>query len=234
MANSIQKEVESLTSACEKMASSKLALIDKNLSNILTTVAKTEHVYGMIATSMINFNFSAELKRATAEKGQFVLPPETFLRIALGFALLQALEKKTIDIVPLLDECFKAEDREISFQKFMQSVVLPWCDTLAMALKVEYPEGFLEEKRKPFDKNLMNRIQFLLQEIEGMVMALPKRKIDSLFASRVLFGIKQSLMYNDIALVKTLYETFVYIFGEHKVLTEKLSALENVINALEE
>lgn len=234
MANSIQKEVEALTEACEKMANAKLALVDKNISNILTTIAKTEHVYGIIATSMINFNFSAELKRATSEKGLFVLPPEAFLRVALGFALLQAIEKKNIDIIPLLDECFKAEDREISFQKFMHAVVLPWCDTISMALKVEYPEGFLEEKRKPFDKNIMNRIQFLLQEIEGLVMQLPKRKVDALFATRILTAIKQSLMYNDISLVKTLYETFVYIFGEHKALAEKLSSLENVINALEE
>ena len=51
------EEVQPFVDACEKMASSKFIMIDKRISDVLKSIAKSRPVFEVIKECMINFNF---------------------------------------------------------------------------------------------------------------------------------------------------------------------------------
>ena len=104
-------EIQPFVEACDKMVASKFIMIDKRISDVLKSIAKTELVFEYIKECMINFNFNREWAEATKKVG-CLLPPEVNHKfVAFVFSVLNCIDDKKISASNLLSKHFsKSED----------------------------------------------------------------------------------------------------------------------------
>ncbi|MBQ7466652.1 MAG: hypothetical protein IJS74_01110, partial [Clostridia bacterium] len=118
-------ELKPFVEACDKMAASKFIMIDKRVSDVLKSIAKTESVFNLIKDCMINFNFDLEWKKATVKSGYLTPPEESRKFIAFVFALLNCIDDKKISASDVLSKYFtKAENPSGPYAEFCSILIV--------------------------------------------------------------------------------------------------------------
>ena len=120
----IDVNLKDFADACDKMSQSKFIMIDKRISDVLKTIAKSDEIFDYIKDCMINFNFEKEWKLATARMGMLLIPEEPRKFVAFVFVLLNCLDDKKLNASDFLSKYFsKSESQAGPYNEFCQAVI---------------------------------------------------------------------------------------------------------------
>ncbi len=179
-----KEDIKDFLNACDKMASSKFIMIDKRISDVLKSIAKSEVVFNLIKECMVNFNFDAEWKRATTKAGCLNPPEETYKFVAFVFAVLNCVDDKKISASDLLSKYFtKTENPAGPYAEFCQSLIMKFKNAVkSMVLPDEKAENAQVNAATytEVDKDICSRIIFLAKDLKDYVNGLKKVKKSTL------------------------------------------------------
>lgn len=163
-------QVKKLVSACNGFIKGKFILTDIKIANILKAIAESEIIYNMLAEYMISFDYEHELKKCcvktSVDGGSFTLPKDDNLIIPLVFCLLVQIDSKRVDFNYFLRTQFPyAENQNEEYDRFAQSVIVPFRDSIAKKFDVTTKD---EEKKpeKPAQNIIDRRILQRQEEVE--------------------------------------------------------------------
>ena len=165
--------IEDFLNAVSSTLESKYIFIDRKISDILISIAKSPDVYNVIAKAMINYDFKEAWKKAV--KSNFIkLPESDDDRIAFIFCLLSNIDDKNLDITMVLDKYFSYDSEIKPFELFCKNVIVEFKILILKKLNVESePEVIFTEKPKQIDEFLL--LDKLLKDFLQFVMM--QRKI---------------------------------------------------------
>lgn len=174
------EDIKEFLNACDKMASSKFIMIDKRISDILKSIAKSESVFNLVKECMINFNFDLEWKKATAKVGCLNPPEETYKFIAFVFAVLNCVDDKKISASDLLSKYFtKIDNSSGPYAEFCQSIIIKFKNAVKAMILPDEKETETQVNDAIYsgiDKDICARIIFLAKDLKDYVNGLKKIK----------------------------------------------------------
>ena len=131
----IKEELSVFNKACDDFVNSKIILIEKSISGILSTIAKRGQIYSVIAGEIVGYNFQVEYE-AAIKSGSFDLVLNDKSVIPFVFNLLNEMDNGTIDIFAFIKKMF-GENDENTYKMF--------CELLIKSFNVRVRQ-LLEEK----------------------------------------------------------------------------------------
>ncbi len=234
-----KQDIQIFTDACDNMVSSKFILVDKRIGDILKAIAQCKPVYNTIAKCVINFNFDAEWKIATAKLGDFRLPEDAKRIVALVFFMLNSIDSGKINISNLLMQHFsKDEDKRSSYTVFCEKIILPFKNCIVNALCPESKPAKLKETAADAERlaavpaDVINRLDFLAKDIKEY--ALGAKKIKGCKVSKptymqllecLIFAVKLA----NLVQVRLLASSLVELSGKDKELISRLSGILEIV-----
>lgn len=233
-----KEELKLFIEACDKMSSSKFIMIDKRMSDVLKSIAKTEPVFNLIKECMINFNFDLEWKKATIKTGTLVFPEETRKFIAFVFVLLNCLDDKKISASELLSNYFtKVENIAGPYGEFCESVINKFKTSIVNTL-VPYEENKVEyqtQVESPLDNEVCARIVFLAKDLRDYVGGMKKIKKSTLtkgefteIINNLIFAVKNG----NYQFIKPLLLALKSAKGKDKEIEHRINGIVELVNSV--
>lgn len=166
--------IDDFLNAVSSTLESKYILIDRKISDILFSIAKTQAVYNVIAKSMINFDFIEAWKKAV--KSNFIkLPDDENDRLAFIFCFLSNIDDKNLDITMVLDKYFSYDSETKPFELFCKNIIVEFKMLVLSKLNMESePEVIFKEKPQQMDEFLL--LENLLLDFKQVVSVQRKIK----------------------------------------------------------
>lgn len=233
----ILNEIKPFVDACDKMTASKFIMIDKRISDVLKSIASVDLVFDAIKECMINFNFEKEFKESTSKLGFLSVPEEPHKFIAFTFSLLNFLDDKKISASDLLSKHFsKTEDPAGPYSAFCQSVIVRFKDLLVAKIlnRAEIPN---EKKQKNttiiIDKDVMNRLVFLLKDLKDYVQGLKKIKKGSLTKGELQEVISSAILCaknGDLKYIRAFITAIKAGEGKEKEIDKRLCEILEIVD----
>lgn len=197
---------------------SKFIMVDKRISDILKCIASTESVYELIKKTLVNFDFAKELKIATSIDGHFSMPNDDIRAIALTFCILNAVDDKKLDITMLLANNFTGED---PYAKFCDQVFLRFKTAVLGLLGTNVEEHVEEHRETPISASLLDRAEFLANQLDEYVRADGKIYLTCFI---------RSLKLKDREFIAVFYDLLCKSMVRHgKTLLKELGSVVEVI-----
>lgn len=230
-----KEEINIFVQACDKMISSKYIMIDKRVADVLTAIAECKPVYNLIAECMINFNFDKAFKAGTTGYN-FMLPEDPKDLVAFVFCLLNCLDDKKININDLLMKYYSKDNSITSYNAFNNEVIEKFKNAVYFLLVGEKLEENREtvktEVPKNFDRDVNNRMTFLVNDLKEYVSGLKKIKGSKITKSEML----QIL----ISFIEALKNNATYVYsglligikagaGSDKELLKRIKSIEEIL-----
>jgi len=234
----IIEEIKPFVDACDKMAASKFIMIDKRISDVLKSIAKTDIVFNAIKECMINFNFEKEFALATAKLGQMNAPTEAHKFIAFAFSLLNYLDDKKLSASEVLSRYFsKSENSAGPYNKFCSEIIIRFKDTLvAKLLNRDFVSVSVKTKSTSVvDKDILSRLAFLMKDLKEYVLGLKKLKKSTLTKGELL-----EIVSSAIECMKNGHADYVKAFslaikagkGKDKEIDRRLVEINEIISKI--
>lgn len=192
-----KEEIQKFVAACDNMINSKFILVDKRIGDILKTIAQTKPVYNVIAESVINFNFDAEWKIATAKRGELRMPEEASKLVAMVFFMLNSIDSGKINISELLMHHFSHdEDKRSSYTVFCERTILPFKQAIENMIfpKAKAAPAKTVTVKTGLAGDVASRIEFLAKDLKEYVFGVKKIKGCPVPKNIVLYQIEVLLM----------------------------------------
>ena len=233
-----KEEIKLFVDACEKMSSSKFIMIDKRISDVLKSIAKTESVFNLIKECMINFNFDLEWRKATVKSGCLTPPDENYKFIAFVFALLNCIDDKKISASDLLSRYFtKVENPAGPYGEFCESIILKFKDVICHMLVPDekYDEEMLKsQSQQVVDKEICARIVFLAKDLKDYVGGLKKVKKSTLTKGEIvelLNNLINAVKNGHYQYIKSLLIAVKAAKGKDKEIEHRLNGILEIVNS---
>lgn len=153
-------DIDEFLAVLDKLITSKYILAERKISDVLVQVAKTTHVYNLIAKCMINFDFKAEWKIATSAHF-FKLPESDEKRVAFIFCLLSNIDDKNIDFTNLISQYFSTENSFSAYELFSKTVIVEFKRLIIKLLNIEEDN---ESDYEILEKECESQNNFILLE----------------------------------------------------------------------
>lgn len=232
----ILNEIKPFVDACDKMTASKFIMIDKRISDVLKSIASVDLVFDAIKECMINFNFEKEFKEATSKLGFLSVPEEPHKFIAFTFSLLNFLDDKKISASDLLSKHFsKTEDPAGPYSAFCQSVIVRFKELLVSKI-LNRADVKNEPKKKEVvvvDKDVLNRLVFLLKDLKDYVQGLKKVKKGSLTKGELQEVISTAILCvknGDLKYIRAFITAIKAGEGKEKEIDKRLCEILEIVD----
>lgn len=144
------ENIERFVYAANNLIDSKYILIDRNISVLLHSAVDCEEIYNLIASSMINFDFIEEWKKATVD-GRIQFPQEETARLAFIFCMLNNIDDRKLDISKVLEHYFSYDSTMQPYELFCKTVIVDFKNLVLKGLNLisgSDPKKVEEEKKK--------------------------------------------------------------------------------------
>ena len=235
--NITEEQLKPFLDACDKMASSKFIMIDKRISDVLKSIAKTEAVFNLVKECMINFNFDLEWRKATVKSGCLTPPEESYKFVAFVFALLNCVDDKKISASDLLSKYFtKVENPAGPYGEFCETVIIKFKEIVKHTL---VPQGqTLEETSENaapqlVDGDVCARIIFLAKDLKDYVSGLKKVKKSTLTKGEIIEIVNNlinAVKNGNYQYIKALLIAIKAGKGKDKEIEHRLNGLLDIVN----
>lgn len=231
MANSKKDvSIDDFLNAVSSTLESKYILIDRKISDILYSIARTQDVYNVIAKCMINFDFIEAWKNAV--KSNFIkLPENEDDRIAFIFCFLSNIDDKNLDITMVLDKYFSYDSSVKPFDLFCQNIIVEFKMLILNKLNLKSePEVVFTEKPRQLDEFelLSELLRDFLQAVlvQKKIKHLPIKKEEFV---TIIQTFEQAVKEKN----STYFNSFVIIIktsiSKNKELKTKFVQIENLV-----
>lgn len=174
--SNVKKDVciDDFLNAVSSTLESKYILIDRKISDILSSIANSPDVYTVIAKCMINFDFRQAWVNAV--KSNFIkLPENEDDRIAFIFCFLSNIDDKNLDITMVLDKYFSYDQDVKPYELFCKNIIVEFKMLILRKLNIEIePEVIFTEK--PKQVNEFELLDDLLRDFLQIVLVQKKIK----------------------------------------------------------
>ncbi|MEG1581812.1 MAG: hypothetical protein RR334_01455 [Clostridia bacterium] len=225
-------ETKCFEEACDKLANSKLALVDKKIAELLSVVASSERIYSLIAECMINFNYDNEMKRATRRMGMFTLPKETYTSIAFVFSLFDNFDKKKINLFKFIDTYYVAETQNEKFIMFCNSILASWKDLVVSSIAGVKIKTKQPTKQNKLDVSVVSRITFLLKDLSMCINTKKNKRVNVVAVNKIIDALLEALELNNITIITAFVIALEEICKIDKVLSMKIATISDVTCAI--
>lgn len=223
--------IDDFLNAVSSTLESKYIFIDRKISDILISIAKSSDVYNVIAKCMINYDFKDAWKKAV--KSNFIkLPANDDDRIAFIFCLLSNIDDKNLDITMVLDKYFSYDSEIKPFELFCKNIIVEFKILILKKLNLESePEVIFTEKPKQIDEFLL--LDKLLNDFLQIVMV--QRKIKHLYIKKeelvtMLQTFIQAVKEKNISYFNTFAMMINSSISKNKDLKTKFLQIVNLVN----
>lgn len=165
----VKEELSIFNKACDDFVNSKLILIEKSISGILSTIAKRGQIYSVIAEEIVGYNFQAEYETAI-KSGAFDLVLNDKCVVPFVFNLLNEMDNGAIDIFAFIKKMFGDND-EKTYQMFCDLLIKNFMIRVQQLLEEKYIdqeepiEEDVPEDDNSIDEAFLNRIRFVTESI---------------------------------------------------------------------
>ena len=233
----ILQDMNSFVDACDKMVASKFIMIDKRISDVLKSIAKTGCVFELIKECMINFNFDKEWKLATSKIGVLIPPEEPHKFIAFVFAMLNCMDDKKISASELLSKYFaKRETNNGPYYDFCETLIVRFKNIIVNKI-LNRSEDVLPVKRKitneNFDKDVLSRLAFLVKDLKEYIQGIKKLKKSRITKGELLeivSALYDAIKNQDVRYFKPLILAINVGFGKEREIEFRLVEILDIIN----
>jgi len=230
-----KEEINVFVQACDKMIGSKYIMIDKRVADVLTAIAECKPVYNLIAECMINFNFDKAFKAGT-NGYNFMLPEDPKDLVAFVFCLLNCLDDKKININDLLMKYYSKDNSTTSYSAFNHDVIEKFKNAVYFLLvgeKLEENKDVVNvEIYKNFDRDVNNRIMFLVSDLKDYVSGLKKIKGSKITKSemlQILISFFEALKNNVSYVYSGLLIGIKAGAGNDKELIKRIKSIDEIL-----
>lgn len=230
-------ELKTFVDACDKMTASKFIMIDKRISDVLKSIAKTQIVFEFIKECMINFNFDREWKTATAKVG-YMLPPEEHHKfVAFVFSLLNCIDDKKISASELLSRYFSKTETEAGpYSDFCESLIVRFKNIIVAKILNKTEASVADKKPKivvNLDKDVLARLAFLVKDLKDYISGLKKVKKSTITKGELLEIINSlhvAIKNSDTKYIKAFVLAIKAGHGKDKEIACRLVEILDIVN----
>ena len=235
----ILEDINPFVEACDKMVSSKFIMIDKRISDVLKSIAKSEPVFAYIKECMINFNFNTEWKLAISKMGSLMPPEENHKFVAFVFSLLNLIDDKKISASDLLSKYYsKVENPAGPYNEFCKTLIVKFKNIIVAKLLNKAEPQVEETKKKQkivtnIDKDILSRLAFLAKDLKDYVQGLKKVKKSSVTKGElieIINGLILAIKNGDAGYVKTFVIAIKAGKGKDKEIDCRLIEILDIVN----
>lgn len=233
----VLEEIKPFLDACDKMTASKFIMIDKRISDVLKSIAKTALVFEVVKECMVNFNFAREWKIATSKAGCLLPPEETHKFIAFVFSLLNCIDDKKISASDLLSKYYsKIESGAGPYSEFCDSLIVRFKDAVRNKILNKSDIVLPKEKQKivvDIDREVVSRLIFLAKDLKDYVQGLKKIKKGSVTKGElieIINGLICSLKNGDTKYVKAFATAIKAGHGKEMEIERRLVEILDLVN----
>lgn len=223
--------IDDFLNAISSTLESKYIYIDRKISDILISIAKTPDVYNVIAKCMINYDFKEAWKKAV--KSNFIkLPLNEEDRIAFIFCLLSNIDDKNLDITMVLDRYFSYDSEIKPFELFCKNVIVEFKILILKKLNIETePEAIFKEKPIQMDEFLL--LDKLLNDFLQIVIV--QKKIKHLYIKKdelveMVQTFSQAVKEKNVSYFNTFAKMINSSISKNKDLKAKFLQIVNLVN----
>lgn len=172
--------IDDFLNAVSSTLESKYIFIDRKISDILISIARTPDVYNTIAKCMINYDFK-ESWRISVKSNFIKLPENDDDRIAFIFCLLSNIDDKNLDITMLLNKYFSYDSEIRPYELFCKNIIVEFKILILKKLGVKAePEVVFTERPKQIDE--FGLLEKLLADFLQIIMV--QRKIKHIYIKK--------------------------------------------------
>ena len=231
----IIENIKPFIDACDKMTQSKFIMIDKRISDVLKSIARTDLVFEVIKECMINFNFEKEFKTASSKAGHLNPPEDKHKFVAFAFSLLNYLDDKKISASELLSNSFsKSENPAGPYSEFCDKIIVRFKDSILSKILGRIETSTVSEPKEILiNKDILSRLAFLLKDLKDYVQGLKKLKKSKITKGELLEIISSMLVCVKNSHVEYL-KAFVYAIkagcGKEKEIERRLVEILEIVN----
>lgn len=228
--------IDEFLNAVSSTLESKYIFIDRKISDILISIAKTPDVYNVVAKSMINYDFKEAWRRAV--KSNFIkLPMGDEDRIAFIFCFLSNIDDKNLDITMVLDKYFSYDSEIKPFELFCKNIIVEFKMLILKQLGVvsEMEEVVFKEKPNQMDEFLL--LERLVYDFLQIVIV--QKKIKHIYIKKeelvkMVQTFSQAVKEKNIAYFSTFTMMISSSISKNKELKNKFSQIVNLVNDIVE
>lgn len=235
----IDVNLKDFADACDKMSQSKFIMIDKRISDVLKTIAKSDEIFDYIKDCMINFNFEKEWKLATARMGMLLIPEEPRKFVAFVFVLLNCLDDKKINASDFLSKYFsKSESQAGPYNEFCQAVIQKFKNLVVAKLSNQTVSQVIVEEKKPkivvnIDQEIAARLIFLAKDLKEYVIGLKKVKKSSITKGElidIIMALINALQNGHYSYIKSFVLAIKAAKGKDQEIDRRLFEILDIVN----
>lgn len=235
----IDVNLKDFADACDKMSQSKFIMIDKRISDVLKTIAKSDEIFDYIKDCMINFNFEKEWKLATARMGMLLIPEEPRKFVAFVFVLLNCLDDKKLNASDFLSKYFsKSESQAGPYNEFCQAVIQKFKSLVVAKLSNQTVSQVIVEEKKPkivvnIDQEIAARLIFLAKDLKEYVIGLKKVKKSSITKGElidIIMAFINALQNGHYSYIKSFVLAIKAAKGKDQEIDRRLFEILDIVN----
>ena len=237
MSEQVLKEIGGFVDACDKMTASKFIMIDKRISDVLKSIAKTQPVFEYIKECMINFNFTKEWGVATSKIGQLMPPEESHRFVAFVFSMLNCMDDRKISASELLTKYFsKTDNNNGPYSNFCEQLIVRFKNLIISRLLNKNEESVVVKKEKhtmDINKEVLSRLAFLVKDLKDYVRGLKKIKKSSVTkgeALEIIKGLTDAIKNQDVYYIKPFVMAIKAGQGKDKEINYRLNEILDIVN----
>lgn len=245
------EELNLFLERADELIDSKYILADIKIANLLKSIALSNTLLALFKNCLTDFDYTEAQKKylvksqyLSAEKGEFVLPPNSRELLAFIFAVLVDIDAKRIDMSAFISKYFFIDGSFASgYDAFITGMIKPFKNTVKMLMesvidgKLQDPvEALTEEEtrreneraqmeaEKEKEKQLLEKtygasvkaIKELLVEDKQKIRAGKKKdKEDILLVVDMLANVLES---EDKDAIEYAFVSYKYLASAHKIL----------------
>jgi len=175
-----REELSLFLERCDELIDSKYIIADIKLANMLKAVASSETLLALFKNCLVDFDYEQAQKKylvkspyLSADKGEFVLPPNSREILAFIFSLLVEIDAKNIDLSTFINKYFYAHGSFSSgYDAFITGMIKPFKNTVKMIVesvldgKIQDPIEALIEQEKRLERESQEKEEQARKEKE--------------------------------------------------------------------
>lgn len=233
---------------CNDIIDGKFLLIDKNISNLLKSIANDETICELMKSCLKDFDFAKTYeacKESDYDEGcktMFTLPENEKDLIAYVFSLLWQFDSKQMDFQKYLTDCFvNTSSLYESYNIFCEAVLKPFKKAVVGYINVLGETESVSENNILLEKFLKGqKIEFGVYVVDSLIFALngiQKKVADDVKIKMhvkqdmclLCDGLSNAIISRDKKLIKLIYTGFYYAFKDYENALSDLKYIEKVL-----
>ena len=177
----LSEQLEELKLAYENLASATLVLAEKNISNILKTIASSNDIYNLIAEKILGYDFNLDYNSVVSGEISLSDLIASKRTIPFVFCLLNEVDNGKIELVDFIKPVF-GKNIDVGYSELTNNLIKEFVKDIEVNLVGE--DGSVEDYTDPvaslnelFTEELKNRISYIVKDIVDLLGT--KKRVDA-------------------------------------------------------